>query len=1152
VLGALNSTIPRRFEPPVVLHTLGAPLLLTSTGEKIRFRTRKHFALLIRLAVDSGQSLTRDYLMDLLWSDVPPRLARHSLSQGLSSVRDKVGREHFVIADDRVTLAAGAVDTDVQHLKLGDVPIRGRFLDGFDVSTAPSFGQWKDAWRAKLLPQIRECLVRRIEAGRRTGDFAEVEKHAQALHDLDPLCEDAVRGLIEARAWAGDRRGALQAFTRFQWDLSLELGVEPSPHLVRMADLLGQRYATPLAQSPTRNERRFEAEPLIGREREFTKLYDAWLDVRRQRPRIFVVTGDPGIGKTTLTNAFVSTCQMEGAVVARAQAYEAERELPFAVLAELIRQLTLQRAIGAVDPEALGELSRVCPEIVAAFPGAPKPVEWSAGVIPLRLADAFLKAVEAATQDCPLVLVVDDIHAADNASAAILHVVARKLPGIRLLLILVGRTNELRTAVGPSALVSDTTVQALQTLDLEQLPPGAAAQLIAAVAAQSRGRVDEVPSARILQAGNGNPLALELLTKEWAAHGSSSLLSDIEALNTQPVSQLGVPRAIAVVFDRQISRLDATTRTTLGLAAVLGRRLADLPLYEVIGLAPPTAGEALSRLREEGFLREVHGALEFRNELIRAQAYYAVAAPARRHLHRKVGESLARGQEEGQPSFNLEIAWHFLRGGDPASALSSVLEEADAAMAMGAPSEAEQILVALTRDPSVQASLQQLRLLLAKALVHQSKAEAAGAVLGILSQDPKLPPRDVAETSRLRAGVEYLLNRERGARYCEAANHALKTARWTGDPDLVARALFEYARSGANAGDESRVAAALNEARTTAERCPQETLPILTYIEGYCQFFFYDLRASATAMERTLSLLDERTKPVEASLAYTGYGSCKHGLCEFGDASDLFLKALDLARRCGDDSRASIIASNLCATMKDHGDLPAAIEFGELSVTLGTRALSQPRLATAYFNLASASLLAGQRERALAHFEAAQKSRQGEQSWGATVEFFMWCASFGLLMRDPSLALEMIRRAERTAWNKERAVPNAGLFDKLRVYRVAQESGPEVAWSLANAAREKYRNRHLFYYLDAVACTAWIEKLTSGRYTEETERGLELFATVGAAGKLATLVAQGFLSGPGVLPPPTTDTPLSWRPAPKSKRGSPDWPAGATPEESPA
>src|SRR5947209_2117543 len=295
--------------------------------------------------------------MDLLWGNAPAHLARHSLAQALTVLKQKVGREHLLIQRAAVALVEGAVDADVAHLDACDLQIRGAFLDGFDVPASAAFEQWKDEWRAKLTPRIRDCLVKQMDAGRRIGDFA--------------------------------------------------------------------------------------------------RRYDAWVEVRRRTPRIMVVTGDPGVGKTTLTNAFVSTCQMEGAVVARAQAYDAERELPFAILAELIKQLTLQRAIGGADPEALSELSRVSPEIFNVFPGVPKPVEWSAEVVPLRLADSFLKAVVAATDESPLVLVVDDIHAADNASAAILHVMARKLPRTRLLLILTGRTNELRSTAAPSALVPD-------------------------------------------------------------------------------------------------------------------------------------------------------------------------------------------------------------------------------------------------------------------------------------------------------------------------------------------------------------------------------------------------------------------------------------------------------------------------------------------------------------------------------------------------------------------------------------------------------------------------------------------------------------------------------------------------------------------------
>src|SRR5207253_1411219 len=274
-------------------------------------------------------------------------------------------------------------------------------------------------WRAKLMPRIRDSLVKQMDDGRRIGDFETVERHAQLLLELDPLSEDGVRGVMEARAWVGDRSNALKVYGRFETRLAEELGAKPSPDLVRIAGLLreGRRAAprpTKAGQVSERHERRFEAEPLIGREGEFARLYDAWLGVRRREPHIVALLGHPGVGKTTLTNAFVSTCQMEGAAIARAQAYDAERELPFAVLAELVKQLTLQRAIGGADPEALSELTRVAPEVFTMFPGVPKPVEWAAEVIPLRLADGFLKAVQAATEESPLVLVVDIVHHEDE------------------------------------------------------------------------------------------------------------------------------------------------------------------------------------------------------------------------------------------------------------------------------------------------------------------------------------------------------------------------------------------------------------------------------------------------------------------------------------------------------------------------------------------------------------------------------------------------------------------------------------------------------------------------------------------------------------------------------------------------------------------
>src|SRR3989454_8409026 len=512
-----------------MLRSLGGPALFAVAGELVRFRTRKHLALLVRLALEPAKRFTRDYLADLLWPDAPPRHANHSLAQGLSVIKAKIAREAVVIQRATVGLAAGWIDVDATHLAAGDVAIEGPFLDGFEIADARPFEEWKDEFRARLAPQVRDCLVRQMDAARRIGDFPTVERHAARLQDLDPLAEEGIRGIMEARAWASDRTSALKAFARYEAQLAEELGAKPGPELVRMADLLrdGRRAPSRPATSgypAERADRRFEPETLIGREREFSVLYDAWLEARRKSPRIVVVTSDPGVGKTTLVNAFASSCQMDGAVVARAQAYDAERELPFAVLGELVKQLAVQRAVGGADPEALSELTRISGEVGRAFPGVPKPVEWSPELTPLRIADAFLKTMIAAAEESPVLLVVDDIHAADNASTAILHVVARKLANVRVLLVLTARSSELRLSGAPAALAADEGIGATRTLELDVLSFVAGSRLVQKLS-DSASQSDP-PVERILRASGRNPLAVELITREWAEHGAASLLRD--------------------------------------------------------------------------------------------------------------------------------------------------------------------------------------------------------------------------------------------------------------------------------------------------------------------------------------------------------------------------------------------------------------------------------------------------------------------------------------------------------------------------------------------------------------------------------------------------------------------------------------------------
>src|SRR5215218_258032 len=206
-------------EPQRYLRCLGQPALFTLTGEPIRFRTRKHLALLVYLAVEQ-RTQRRDRLAELLWPKVTATEARHSLATALSVLRPRVGLDALETSRDQVRLVPGRVVLDLERLRAGDVlgtevtgPLEvAAFLDGFEINDSAEFTHWKDRQQARLLPVIKDALLVLIDRCRRTGDTRQIEQLADHMIGLDELCEEAIRAKMEARAFAGDRLTALEIF----------------------------------------------------------------------------------------------------------------------------------------------------------------------------------------------------------------------------------------------------------------------------------------------------------------------------------------------------------------------------------------------------------------------------------------------------------------------------------------------------------------------------------------------------------------------------------------------------------------------------------------------------------------------------------------------------------------------------------------------------------------------------------------------------------------------------------------------------------------------------------------------------------------------------------------------------------------------------
>lgn len=471
--------------PPFRLTCLGPPQLYGPDGDPIRFRTRKHFALLIYLAVEPGIPHRRDRLATLLWGDAEVDEARHSLATALSMIRGRLGAETLDADREAVRLAPGRIVTDLQSLNqddhdLDDEGPLGPFLEEFDIPDAVDYQQWKDGQHARLLPAIHTAMALQIERCRRRGESRRMELLGTRLQRIDELSEEAARALLEARAMAGDRIGALRIFDRWRVRLADELGAKPTLQLERMAERLrrgGWQRPTMTLLAPVPTEQ-WKERLFIGRGSEFRSCYDRWERVQRGEPRHLLVRGESGIGKTTLVERLATSVAIEGATVARVQCYELERELPFGVTGSLVSLLLDLPGASATPPEQLAELGRLSAKVRQRYPSLPPPVETIGEGARILYTEAVMALVAAVAEEHPVVLVVDDIHLADATSLTVLHLILRRVESLPLMMLLTASSEVEAETESTRRFVDNAALLNLTQLALGPLLEGESEELL--------------------------------------------------------------------------------------------------------------------------------------------------------------------------------------------------------------------------------------------------------------------------------------------------------------------------------------------------------------------------------------------------------------------------------------------------------------------------------------------------------------------------------------------------------------------------------------------------------------------------------------------------------------------------------------------------
>lgn len=670
---------PRKVAPaPLQVQVLG-PLTVVRQGEPLRLpQSKKTRGLLAYLAI-TGRRHRRDRLCSLLWdvADDP----RGALRWSLSKIRPLVDSEAKRLLADRESvaleldddwldwrsvrkeLASGVNAVPTKRLPTLASVFRGELLEGLDLIDFDEFTAWCAAEREharKVHLEILQELVNRLH-----DTPAEALPHARELVRIDPLDEGARARLIRLLADAGRNHEAKAQYESAARMLK-ELGGKPGgPLLTAWRDVEGRagiatehersRRDSPTPSSEPNPVKLRPQEPLVGRRAERARLVSILDGASKGQLAIFLLKGESGVGKTRLLSELSEEARGRGCTVFEAAAYEAEGARPYGPWIDALRRLP-------ADLVAHGDraaLARLLPEL-GDFDGNQQSRD--------RLFGAVVDIIRArAEPKRPVLLLFDDIHWCDDATAELLHYVVRMSLGHPVAVVLGARDGEL--------IDNESVMRVLRSFRRDGLIGEHLLLPLTAeeVAALVQGMDSTADPTEVFTLSGGNALlAKELAQAAWS--GVESVL----------------PRSLKELVSDRLTRLAPEAGDVLRWSAVLGPTFDVSRLTEIVSLDLDPLMNALSELERHALLEGVNastGSYGFHHALVHQVVYSEISEPRRRLMHLRVAQ-LLQDRDDPDGTIALELAHHAAVGGDAAMAARACVASGNRCLRVFANSEA--------------------------------------------------------------------------------------------------------------------------------------------------------------------------------------------------------------------------------------------------------------------------------------------------------------------------------------------------------------------------------------------------------------------------------------------------------------------------------
>ncbi len=666
------------------------PLEVVADGRALDLGGQKQRALLALLLVEANRVVSRDRLIDALWEEEPTATARKALQVYVSQLRKLLGKERLETKASGYLLRVEPDELDLARFQR--LQEEGKLREGLSLWRGPplaefAFQRFAQAEIARLEELRLASLEERIERDLARGRHAELVAELEALVKEHPLRERLPGQLMLALYRSGRQADALETYRDSRAALVEELGLEPGRGLRELHQAILKQdpeLDPPPAAAPAAGSARGV---FVGREVELAELLAGLEDAFSGSGRLFLLVGEPGIGKSRLAEELIARARARGARILVGRCWEAGGAPAYWPWVQSLRAYVRESDTGALRSQlgaGAADLAQIVPELRQHYPDLPEPPSLEPEGARFRLFDATAEFLRNASARQPIVLVLDDLQAADAPSLLLLQYLARELGSSRLLVL--GAYRDVDPIPGQpltetlAEVAREPATRRLSLGGLSEREVGKYVQLTAPEIAS-----EELVTA-LHEEAEGNPLFVGEIVRLLSVEG-------VRSESTAAV-RLAIPQSVRDVIARRLTHLSQECNRVLVLASVMGREFALDALARIGGVSEDALLDLLDETMAARVVSDIPGApgrLRFAHVLIRDTLYDGLTTPRRVRLHRLAVEALESLYGEDPGPHLAELAHHSIAGSDFDKGLRYAQRAGDRALALLAHEEAARL-----------------------------------------------------------------------------------------------------------------------------------------------------------------------------------------------------------------------------------------------------------------------------------------------------------------------------------------------------------------------------------------------------------------------------------------------------------------------------